>query len=453
MKVAKPIVEFLVRQALSSSIPMVQRFTRGALDHHITRELDTLPAPSRDFMKRLMTHGIRTIQESSRNCRRKAVENFIINQIFLRHEKALAFEAEHGFRPPQLIVISPSMRCNLKCYGCYAGCYTKKDDLPFEVFNRVIEEGKAMGIHFVVISGGEPFINADLLPTLERQGDVYFQIYTNGTLIDEAMADELARLGNAVPVISVEGFEEWTDERRGAGTFKKVLAAMRHLRERGVPFGISVTVTRENNEFVVSDKFVRFWCDQGAWLAWYFNYVPIGLEPDASLMPTPEQRKWRRRQFERVRAEVPMLMADFWNDGILTGGCMAGGRLYLHVNCKGDVEPCVFVHFAVDNVRDKSLLECLKSPLFERIRSRIPYDGDLSRPCMIVDHPHELREHVVETGAVPTHPGADSVTTVLADALDEYAADYARICDPVIHPRYRDRYRERQPEPAQHAMP
>jgi MoaA/NifB/PqqE/SkfB family radical SAM enzyme len=449
MKVPRAVVEFLIKQALSSSIPMVQRYTRSTLDRHISKEIANLPGPSRDFLKRLMTHGIRTIQESSKNCRKRAVENFIVNHIFLRHEKARAFEAKHGFRPPQFMVISPSMRCNLKCYGCYAGLYAKKDDLPFEVLNRAIDEGKEMGMHFIVISGGEPFINPDLVPMFERQSDVYFQIYTNGTLIDGAMADELARVGNAVPVISVEGFEEWTDERRGPGTFKKVLAAMRNLRERGVPFGISVTVTRENNEFVVSDKFVRFWSDQGAWLAWYFNYVPIGLEPDMSLMPTPEQRKWRRREFERVRAEVPMLMADFWNDGILTGGCMAGGRLYLHINCRGDVEPCVFVHFATDNIKEKSLIECLKSPLFERIRAKIPYDGDLARPCMLVDHPSALREHVAETGATPTHPGADSITTILADEIDAYAEEYARICDPVIHPRFRDR----QEEPAEKAMP
>jgi len=450
MSVARPVVEFVLRQALSSGSPMVQRFTRSALDKHISKEIAKLPTPSGDFLKRLMTHGIRTIQESSKNCRKRAVENFIIRHIFLRHETAKVFEEKHGFRPPQFMVISPTMRCNLRCYGCYAACYMKKDDLPFDVLNRAIDEGKEMGIYFIVISGGEPFISPDLLPMFERQHDVYFQIYTNGTLIDEAMADELARVGNAVPVISVEGFEEWTDKRRGPGTYRKVLAAMRNLRERGVPFGISVTVTRENNEFVVSDEFVRFWCDQGAWLAWYFNYVPIGLEPDMSLMPTAEQRRWRRREFDRVRAEVPMLMADFWNDGILTGGCMAGGRLYLHINSKGDVEPCVFVHFAVDNIKEKSLVECLKSPLFERIRSKIPYDGNLARPCMLVDHPDVLREHVAHTGAAPTHPGADSITTILADQVDAYAEEYARICDPVIHPRYRERY---QAELTERAMP
>jgi MoaA/NifB/PqqE/SkfB family radical SAM enzyme len=434
MKVPSSVTQFLIEQALSSNIPMVQRFTRKALDQHIDREVKKLSPPKRAFMKRLMTYGIRTIQGASKNCRRKMVENFIVNYMLFRHVKAREFEAEHGFRPPQLMVISPTMRCNLKCYGCYAGCYTKKDDLPFEVFNRVIEEGKEMGIHFIVISGGEPFINPDLFPTLERQHDVYFQIYTNGTLIDEKTADELARVGNAMPVISVEGFEQWTDERRGKGTFQKIMTAMRNMRERGVPFGISVTVTRENNELVVGEDFVRFWYEQGAWLGWYFNYVPIGTEPDMSLMPTAEQRRWRRREFERVRTRVPMLVSDFWNDGPLTGGCMAGGRIYLHINCKGDVEPCVFVHFAVDNIKDKSLVECLKSPFFTRIRQGIPYDGNLSRPCMIVDHPEVLREHVAQTGAVPTHPGADSVTTVLADELDKYAAEYDRICEPHMHP-------------------
>ena len=313
------------------------------------------------------------------------------------------------------------MKCNLRCYGCYAGDYKKGEDLDFEIVNRVINEAKDMGIFFFVISGGEPNTWPYLIEMLETHSDAMFQIYTNGTLIDDKTADEFARLGNAIPCISVEGFEKETDDRRGEGTFRKISDAMDRLRERGVIFGFSAIATRENNEFIVSDEFLDYYNDKGVFIGWYFNYIPIGKKPDLDLMPTPEQRNYRRKRIIEVRDTKRMVVADFWNDGVLTDGCLAGGHAYLHIISTGDVEPCVFCHFAADNIKEKSLEEVLESPFFKAFRNKRPYNENLLMPCTIIDNPQILRDAVKEGGAHPTHKGSESIITTLAPGLDEYA--------------------------------
>jgi hypothetical protein len=139
-----------------------------------------------------------------------------------------------------------------------------------------------------------------------------------------------------------------------------------------------------------------------------------------------------------MRREQKSLLADFWCDGPLVGGCMAGGRNYLHINQNGDIEPCVFAHFAVDNIKDKSLEEALKGDFFRSIRERIPYHPNLLRPCMIIDHPYILRESVAKSGAVPTHPEAQGIVTELADDLDRYGEEYGRLADEVWMEDYQE---------------
>jgi len=379
-----------------------------------------------DIMLRRLHRGFPTL---SKNVKKRFIQNFIVNPYNVYSPRRKAFFKENGYEIPSLIVISPSMKCNLNCYGCYAGDYKKSEDLDFAIVNRVINEAKDMGIFFFVISGGEPNMWPHLIEMLETHQDAIFQIYTNGTLIDDKRADEFARVGNALPCISVEGFEKETDERRGKGAFRKISDAMDRLRERGVIFGFSATATRENNEFIVSDEFIDYYIDKGIYIGWYFNYIPIGKKPNMQLMPTPEQRDYRRKRIIEARDRKRAVLADFWNDGILTNGCLAGGYEYLHIISNGDVEPCVFCHFAADNIKDKSLKEVLESKFFMAFKRRRPYNENLLRPCTIIDNPHILREVVKEGGAHPTHKGSDSIITTLAPALDEYAEKYGEIAD------------------------
>jgi MoaA/NifB/PqqE/SkfB family radical SAM enzyme len=313
------------------------------------------------------------------------------------------------------------MRCNLRCYGCYAGNYTKDHDLPFEEFDRIIKEGKELGIFLYVVSGGEPFVWDGLMDIFEKHNDCVFQVYTNGTLLDDETCARIVDLGNVIPCISVEGFEKETDERRGPGTFKKITDAMDSLNRRKGVFGFSLTVTRGNADFVTSDDFIDEWVKRGCFLGWVFTYVPVGRNPDISLMPTPEQRRKVGKRVREFRATRPIFIADFWNDGDYVDGCIAGARKYLHINCHGDVEPCVFAHFAVDNIKGKKLKDVINSPFFAKIKSKQPFNQDHRLPCMLIDNPEVLREVVKETGARPTHPGAESLITDLVPEMDKYA--------------------------------
>ncbi|MDH5406796.1 MAG: radical SAM protein, partial [Candidatus Aminicenantes bacterium] len=312
-----------------------------------------------------------------------------------------------------------------------AGDYTKGEDLDYQTVSRVITEGYDMGIHFITISGGEPLLWGDLLRLFSEHNDVYFQIYTNGTLIDEQMARELASLGNVAPAISVEGLEKETDDRRGKGTFARIMTAMEKLKENGVMFGFSATPTRQNSDLLASEEFIDFYIEKGCFFGWYFQYIPIGRNPDINLMSTPQQRNRLREMIHQWRANKPIFIGDFWNDGPYVGGCIAGGRQYLHINHKGDVEPCVFTHFALDNIKTKSLKEILKSDFFRMIREKQPYTDNLYVPCMIIDNPQVLREIVALSGAHPTHQGAESVISDprIKAHLDRYAAEMHRLTD------------------------
>jgi MoaA/NifB/PqqE/SkfB family radical SAM enzyme len=390
----------------------------------------------RDFMENLLINLKKASATMAPGVRNKVVMNLINNAMIQGQPKRKAFTEKYGITPPNHLVISPTMKCNLKCYGCYAWEYSKKEDLPYDVCNRVIQEANDIGIYFFVITGGEPFVWDHLFDFLELHNDSFFQIYTNGTAINDSVAKKLAELGNAVPCISIEGFEKETEKRRGKGTWQKIMTAMDALRENGVLFGYSVTATRENNDLVVSDELVDFFVEKGCFIGWYFNYIPIGKEPNLDLMPTPEQRDYRRKRILEIRKTKNIIVADFWNDGNLVNGCMAGGKNYLHINVSGDVEPCVFVHFAADNIKEKSLAEVLTSPFFMGFRKRQPFNENHLRPCSIIDNPQVLRDIVAETGAYPTHPGAESVVTTLAKQLDDYACSYGRIADKVWNEEY-----------------
>ncbi|HED24612.1 MAG TPA: radical SAM protein, partial [Firmicutes bacterium] len=260
--------------------------------------------------------------------------------------------------------------------------------------------------------------------------DVAFMVYTNGTLIDENAAGWMRSSGNISPAISIEGWREATDDRRGKGVFDKIIRGMDNLKTAGVPFGFSVTVTRDNCEEISSDEFIDFLIAKGAFYGWSFHYIPIGRNPDFSMRITPEQRADLVYRIREIRKTKPIQVADFWNDGQLTGGCIAGGRRYFHITANGNVEPCAFVHFTVDTIYGKSLREILANPLFAAYQKRQPFSDNLLRPCPLIDVPGQLREIVAESGAQPTHPGADDILYgETASKMDEAAQDWKKEAD------------------------
>ena len=375
----------------------------------------------------------KVLKEIHPNVRDKIVLNFMINYILLGPKNRENFEKREGIPCPATIVISPTMRCNLRCIGCYAGDYSKKDDLPLEYVDKIITEAKKMGTYFYVISGGEPFVIDDMLDIYKKHNDATFMIYTNGTFIDKNMALKLQELGNVAPAISVEGFKKETDERRGKGVWEKVLQAMDNCREARLIYGFSITPTRHNTETVYSDELMKLLTEEkGCPFGWYFTYIPIGKNPDVNLMQTPEQRLYGWRRVNYLRNSYPVFIGDFWNDGMHVNGCIAGGHQsgYLHVNVKGDYEPCVFTHCATHNVRNTTLKEAIASPLFKAIRKRQPYSDNLMLPCMIIDNPRVLREVVNECNAYPTHGNAHTILTKCAEHLDKYSKEYSELSKP-----------------------
>lgn len=367
----------------------------------------------------------RYLTQLNPRCRSLLTRNLFVRETLLGADRRHAMEEALGYYPPSTFVISPSMHCPLRCYGCYAGEYDPNEQLSFEEVDDIIEQAKAIGMQFVVFSGGEPYAWKPLLDIFEKHDDVMFQTFTSGLFFNDEMVDRITKLGNVFPAISCEGFQEETDRRRGKGAFEKVCRAMDRLRDNGVCFTYSVTVTRENMETVSSEKFVDFWVEKGCFVGWYFSYIPIGRNPAMELMPTPKQRVELSRRLKHWRETKEIFLIDFWNDGEHTRGCIAGGRKYFHINNKGDVEPCVFCHFATDNIRRTPLKEALNSAFFRGMRARQPYNEDCRRPCILIDSPQQLRELVAETGARGTHPNAESLVTTLADQLDKYARDFA----------------------------
>jgi MoaA/NifB/PqqE/SkfB family radical SAM enzyme len=294
----------------------------------------------------------RILVESDPNFSDKFLTNLLIQGTFLnQHKRDRA--CEEGLQVPTTILISPTMRCNLSCIGCYAASYTRSDDLKFELIDRIIQEGKEAGVAFFTILGGEPFIRDDMFRIYQKHSDAYFLVFTNGTLIDDEVANRLAELGNIFPTLSIEGFEEETDQRRGKGVYKKVLKAMKILKKHKIPFGCSTAVTRKNIKIATSDKFADMIIEKGASILWYFLYTPIGKDPDLSLMPTPGERLYLKERRGYIRENKPLFVIDFWNDAPYVGGCIAA-REYIHINHRGDIEPCIFTHFAQVNIKNTS---------------------------------------------------------------------------------------------------
>jgi len=371
----------------------------------------------------------RIFSDVNKNCQEKFIENFILTGILENLKKRAKLEAQGSVSLFSLL-ISPTMRCNLSCEGCYSQKYKKEDDLSFEILDRVIEEAKEMGTAFFTIVGGEPFIREDLFDIYKKHSDAYFQVYTNGTFIDEKIAQRLIEVGNVIPQISIEGFEKETDDRRGKGTYKKVMRAMDILKEKRVPFGYSSCVTRKNAEVVTSDEFIDLMIEKGALIGWYFLYMPVNGDKNTELMPTPQQRYNQLLRRDYIRATKPLFVIDFWNDAPYVNGCIAGKR-YSHINNFGDVEPCIFTHFAQANIKNTSLKEAMNCPFFKEIRKRQPYSSNLLMPCMLIDHPKVIRELCQTYKPHPTHPESQTLSEDLKDDLDKYSQKVHQIYDKV----------------------
>ena len=304
---------------------------------------------------------------------------------------------------PWAILLDPTSACNLHCTGCWAAEYGYKQNLSFDDIDSIVTQGKELGTHIYIYTGGEPLVRKhDLIRICEKHQDCVFLCFTNSTLIDETFCDDMIRVANFAPAISAEGNEHTTDARRGKGTYEKIEHAMKLLRERNLPFGISTCWTSANVDTVATEENMDWMIREGALFCWYFYFMPVGRSATSELMPTPEQREHMYRFIREMREKKPLFTLDFQNDGEFVGGCIAGGRRYLHINAAGDVEPCVFIHYSNANIHDVCLLDALRSPLFMKYYEGQPFNDNYLKPCPMLENPDVLPKMVAEAGAMST---------------------------------------------------
>jgi len=429
-KIKNNIYLYLLKKGIESKTGrriLLKNFTQKtykALVEENKEDLKTIQIKKYQWVSALITQLAKNLDKGyiSPSVAKKLLEVLGLNSFF-RNRLSEIKKAKENYRkkyqinPPSFIVISPTQKCNLKCTGCYAASSPKATaTLPFEIFDRILKENHDIfGSRFVTISGGEPLMykdkDRDIFNIFEKYNDTCFIFYTNGTLITEEIAKKLAKIGNAIPQISVEGLEKETDERRGQGIFKRILKSMDYLKNAGVPFVISVTATKQNLDTLLKDEFYNFWFEkQGASYMWLFQLMPIGRGQEVfDLMPAPEDRvKLFRKWEELLKKGYPI--ADFWNSGILSSGCIAYGRPggYLYIDWNGNIMPCVFIPYFVNNVYDlyakgKTIADALFSDFFKKGREwqkkygfNCPQKiGNWLMPCSIRDHYKYFKEKIL----------------------------------------------------------
>lgn len=364
--------------------------------------------------------------------RKAFFNNFILNESFIGWPTQEANRDKYDCNIPWAILMDPTSACNLKCTGCWAAEYGNKLSMEYETLDSIIRQGKELGVYFFIYSGGEPLVRKkDIIRLCEKHNDCQFLAFTNGTLIDEAFADEMLRVKNFVPAISIEGFEEATDSRRGKGTYQAVIRAMEILKRKKLIFGASLCYTRYNTEVIGSEEFFDFMIDKGVKFAWFFTYMPVGADAVPNLLATAGQREFMYRQIRHFRETKPLFTMDFWNDGEYAEGCIAGGRRYLHINAAGDIEPCAFIHYSDSSIHEKTLLEALQSPLFMQYHRNQPFNENHLRPCPLLDNPGRLTEMVEASGAKSTDfmqpENVRDLSTKCEDAAENWAVSADRI--------------------------
>ena len=377
--------------------------------------------PSSNWYQLMM----RIIKNTDTEVVKKIFTNFFLNANLSGWKTQEKWREKYGCNIPWAILLDPTSACNLRCTGCWAAEYGNRLNLSFDEIDDIIRQGKEMGVYLYIYTGGEPLVRKkDLIRLCEKHSDCVFLSFTNATLIDEEFANDMLRVKNFMPAISVEGDRESHDARRGEGSFDKVVAAMNLLKEKRLPFGVSCCYTSQNFKSISSESFYDQMIDWGADFVWYFHYMPVGNDAAPDLLPTPEQREYMYHQLRHFRKTKALFGMDFQNDGEYVGGCIAGGRRYLHINANGDVDPCVFIHYSNCNIREQSLIDCLRSPIFMAYHDGQPFNENHLRPCPMLENPQMLREMVEKTGAHSTDLESRETVEHLCAKCDAYAKNW-----------------------------
>lgn len=428
-KIGRPLVNYVYKNP-KRNIPKVLKIGKAITGNLFpettwTAPLDVITNPQNTWND----YVYRIIEETDKELLTNVLLTFAIDAGYIGTSTLRENRDKLKCNIPWIILMDPTSACNLKCKGCWAAEYGHHSNLTLDEMRKIVTEAKALGTHFFMFTGGEPLVRKkDILTITNENKDCIFLAFTNGTLIDDEFCEELKKSGNFALALSIEGTEETTDFRRGEGVYQKVVDAMALLKKHKCIFGTSVCYTSKNYDAVTSDKFYDMEIEAGAKFALYFHYMPIGSDADTSLLLTPEQREhvYRTiRKKRRARNGKPIFVMDFQNDGEFVGGCIAGGRNYFHINSEGNAEPCVFIHYSDSNIREKSILECLRSPLFKQYYKGQPFNDNMLRPCPMLENPQALRHIIDVTGAKSTNLTCPESADELCSKCDLYAKEWA----------------------------
>ena len=347
-----------------------------------------------------LTEGVELIVKDALSASLKnPKETAFLLSFALAGKRAASAREKHaraGKHIPSFLIASITNRCNLHCAGCYARANSICDDaettalLTDEDWRRIFAEAAEIGVSFCLLAGGEPMMRRGVLESAAKRREILFPVFTNGTLLSDSMLDLIDQNRNLVPIVSVEGDEAQTDARRGAGTHEKLAFNMDRMRERGILFGASVTLTTENVKPVTSDAFLADLRARGAKVAFFVDYVPADAGTEA-LAPGDAERDYLAQRLDELRSlQDGMIYVSFPGDEQYSEGCLAAGRGFFHINPTGGAEPCPFSPVSDTNLKHTSLLAALDSPLFARLRASELMRGHHSGACALFGKDEEL---------------------------------------------------------------
>ena len=351
-------------------------------------------------LDRYLTEGVESIVKDALSASLKnPKETAFLLSYALASKRAAAVREKHaqaGKHIPSFLIASITNRCNLHCAGCYARANSLCDDaeatalLTDEDWCRIFDEAAQIGVSFCLLAGGEPMLRRGVLECAAKRREILFPVFTNGTLLSESMLELIDSNRNLVPIVSLEGDEAQTDARRGAGTYQKLTANMERMREKGILFGVSITLTTENIGTVTGDAFLSLLRALGAKVAFYVDYVPADAGTE-SLAPGDAERALLAKRLDALRQKQDsMIYVSFPGDEQFSDGCLAAGRGFFHINPTGGAEPCPFSPVSDTNLRHTSLLAALDSPLFTRLRASELLSGHHTGACALFGKDEEL---------------------------------------------------------------
>jgi MoaA/NifB/PqqE/SkfB family radical SAM enzyme len=303
---------------------------------------------------------------------------------------------------PPFLYLSILNSCNLRCQGCWVDVEAERTEIDLDTLNRTISDAKAAGNAFFGILGGEPFMHPQLLEMLAAHPDCYFQIFTNGQFITEKVARALRKIGNATPLISIEGREITSDARRGkSDVFNRTLRGLDHcLRERLLT-GVATSVCQSNIDELCTESWLRELIARGVHYVWYHTYRPVGPKMNAGLALRPEQLIAVRRFVVEMRRRLPIAIIDAYYDHQGEALCPMSTGVSHHINPRGDIEPCPIIQFAVENIRDeRGVFATMRDSSF--LKDFRELSAQQTRGCVVLERPDLVKELVVKHGARDT---------------------------------------------------